>query len=872
MGWPVHSRHSTRSTGSITAHTFLTGYRSDAARRPLAISIGLILAGASAAYAQQTPGPQVGDSATTTDSLAEVTVTAQRRSQNVQDIPINISVVSGEELSRGGITDINQLAQIVPGLVTVNAGPATRGNTDEFTLRGLRTDGPGGAGSNGTDIPSQSVSPVSTYFGETPVFFPLALHDIEQVEVLRGPQGTLYGSGAQAGTVRFIPKRPTFDDFNGEVDASAGYTNGANGKANGSVNGVVNLPLAPQLALRLVAGEEHLAGFINQVDLWKRQGTGYLAPAAASVPGDPFSGPVLAPINKGTNSSNEVYARAALRWKPADSVDLQLDYLHQNTKVDDVQSSNPAYSGGVVNLGVGGNFPNSSVIERPGGTYDATNAALQPYDDTIDLFSLVATIDFGFATFTSATSNYINDSYSATEVIGNFDVPAGTNFLTLPYYANYPRALALEITPVEERSFTQEVRLVSKAPSAVDYVVGAFYRDQRIDSDTQQILPGITAYRNLIGTPQQYQGLPDLVYGYSRDTQFIDRAIFGEITVHPTASWQITGGTRFFWQSFDNATTELLPVCGAGCAGDGVNPTGLNNTQIQTTADSHIFKLNTSYDLTEHTKIYATYSEGFRPGGANALPTTGAFASLPKYQTYQSDLAKNYEVGLKGTAWDQRVRFSADAFLINLSNFQFGFSTLSGIPATFNGSEAQSKGTELEIQARVTSRLSMTFGHSYTDAIVKQSVQLFDLGFCGTPVCPLTSLPAGARLPGVPKNTLTAGLDYLLPLGGIAGNSLSTNYHLDAAYRGSAGSVIDPTNRSYWVIPSSTTVNASISLLQGTALTYDLFVDNVTDTPGYSGGRGTVQNPETLQPLPNFTATRVVARPRTIGLRIHYRF
>ena len=858
-------------------------------RRSLAASISLVLASASSVHAQQPHGQPSGATVGKLDNmLEEVTVTAQRRTQSVQDIPYNISVVGGDELARTGTTGFNELAHIVPGLTIVDAGPAARGNTNDFTLRGLRTDGPGGAGNNGTDVPAQTVNSVSTYFGETPVFFPVALHDIERVEVLRGPQGTLYGSGAQAGTVRFIPRRPSFEAFDGEVSASGSFTNQADGKANGSVDGVLNVPVSPQLALRVVAGGERLAGFINQVALWQRQGSGFFAPPTLSVPGDVTSGPVLAPTKKGTNSSEQVYARAAMRWQPAAAWDLQLDYLHQHTKVDDVQTANPAYPGGVENLSAGGPpsspnfpfpypFPNASFTVPAGGTYNATNAALQPYEDTIDVVSAVASVELGFATFTSATSFYKDDSYAATEIIGNFVIPGSTNFLLYPYYANYPRALGLETTPVKENSFTQEIRLVSNRASKVDYVVGAFYRNQRVTSDTHQLLPGITQYRQDVLFPQPQavaNAIPDLEFNYDRNTRFVDEALFGELTVHPTNAWQVTGGARFFRQSFDNTTVQQIPLCGSGCSVDPADPTGLSSATIHTNVNDHVLKLNTSYDLSRNTKVYATYSEGFRRGGANALPTTGAYKSRDIYETFQPDLAKNYEVGVKGTAFEQRLRFSADAFVIDLSNFQFAFSTLSGIPATFNGSKAQSKGTEIELQARISSRLNLSVGHAYTDATVKESIQLYDYGFCvnPNPFCLMTSLPAGARLPGVPKHTVTAALDYLVPLSGATAGGWSLNFHVDVAYRGAAGSVIDPTSRSYWVVPSSTIANLAVALAARSAWSYDLFINNLTDAAGYSGGRGTAQDPLTLQPLPNLTATRVVTRPRTVGLRARYRF
>ena len=861
--------------------------RSSASRRSIATSISLILAAAPVAHAQLATAPQPQNSATKSDMLEEIIVTAQRREQNVQAIPYNISVVGADELTRTGTTGLSELARIVPGLTAVDAGPAARGNTNDLTLRGLRTDGPGGAGNNGTDVPAQAVNSVSTYFGETPVFFPIALHDIERVEVLRGPQGTLYGSGAQAGTIRFIPKRPSFDAVSGDISASGSSTENADGKANGSIDAVLNLPLSQQLALRLVAGDEHLAGFINQVAVWQRNGAGLYAPATSSVPSDLYSGPVIEPTHKGTNSSDQWYARAALRWRPADAWDLQLDYLHQNTQVDDVQTSNPTYPGCVVDLTVGrdcgsssaGFFPSntSSFLVPAGGDYNATNAALQPYEDKSDLASLVAVVDLGLATFTSATSYYHGDSTATSEIIGNFVIPGSTNYLYFPYYQNYPRALGLETTPVTENSFTQEMRLVSNHGDKFDYVAGIFYRNQRIASDTRQYLPGITQYRIDVGFPQDptvAATLPDLEFNYDRQTRFVDEALFGEVTFHATSAWQFTGGVRYFHQSFKNSTFQQIPLCGAGCsdANHSADPTGLSVSQIDTSTNDQVYKLNTAYDLSPNTKIYATYSEGYRRGGANALPTTGAYASLPQYQTFKPDLAKNYEVGIKGTALDQRLRYSVDAFLIDLSTFQFAYSNLSGIPATYNGGSARSKGGELELQARATNRLSVTFGYTYTDATVTQSLQLYDLGFCGDPTCLLVSLKSGALLPGVPKNTVNAALDYLMPLAHAGSAPWSINFHADAVYRDSATSVIDNTSRSYWVIPSSTTVNSSVALFTGSNWNYSLFVNNLTNEAGYSGGRGTAQDPTTLQPLPNFTQTRVVARPRTFGLRVGYKF
>ena len=273
-------------------------------------------------------------------ALAEIVVSAQKRTQSLQDVPYNISAISGDSLRDSGVVSINSLTQSVPGLMNVDEGPAERAGNNNFILRGLRTDPPGG-GSAGAEYQNLTVSPVSTYFGETPVFFQVPLDDLERVEVLRGPQGTLYGSGSQAGTIRFIPKRPGFDAFTAEVSADGSYTEySPNG--NGSVHAILNVPIADHFALRLVAGEDHLGGFVNAVD---RVRLGPDATPVPSIPGDLTSGFVLGPVQKGTNSSDQYFARAALRWQPMDTVDLQLEYLHQHTSMADSQWGS-AWSGG----------------------------------------------------------------------------------------------------------------------------------------------------------------------------------------------------------------------------------------------------------------------------------------------------------------------------------------------------------------------------------------------------------------------------------------------------------------------------------------------------------------------------------------------
>ena len=817
-------------------------------------------------------------------TIPEIVVTAQRRTESIQDVPYNITVVDPTQIAASGATSLNDLTRVVPGLVTVDTGEGARGRTDNLTLRGLRTDSPGG-GQTVVEVPGQSVSPVSTYFGETPVFFPMPLYDIDRVEVLRGPQGTLYGSGSQAGTIRFVPTRPQFDQFSGEVEATVSDTAHASefDNLNRDIKGFVNLPLADHLALRIVGGREHDGGFINNVDLFERQGTGVLATPTPSVPGVLTSGPVIAPEQRNTNTTDQWFARAALRWQPVGTVDLQLNYVHQYIDSANAQYSNPGYAGGQLNLTTPNpapvsaqnpaHWPNSSFNLNPGGTYDSTAFTLSPYTDTIDLFSLDATVDLGFATLTSASSYYDDNTLAVADYTPAFFSNAGFNFNLYPPYNYYPRMLPIQEVPANDHAVIQELRLVSSGDNRFDYVVGAFYERELGSVQFHQYMPGIQDYLAYSGQPNP-SAYGDQLWNYIRDTTFQDAAGFGELTWHVTHDWQVTGGVRVFHQSFDTSSSSSFLLCGALCSASLTSATGLSTSASSLTTNRAVKKLNTSYDLTPTLKVYATYSEGFRRGGANALPLSGAYATLPQYQTFSPDFAKNYEVGIKGSFLDRRFQYSADLYRINLTNFQFDGEDFSYFPATYNGKTARSQGVELELHAALTRETQLSLGYDYTQAKVTQTFQLLDyptyatipsLGGNGQPAVlfdgPIT---AGTKLPGIPMNTFSFALDQTVPLS-VMSRPASLKLHVDGAYRSATTATILTATSFNWTIPQSFSGNARATFAPGGPLTYDLFVNNFTDCTCYSGGQN-------IQSSPNYSRDRYVARPRTIGLSVRYDF
>jgi iron complex outermembrane receptor protein len=820
-------------------------------------------------------GPTSDDNAL---GLQEVIVTAQRRSQSVQDVPYNISAVDGAQIAQSGAVSLNDLTRVVPGLTTVDEGGSARGGTNNLTLRGLRTDSPGG-GRGGMELPGNTVSSVSTYFGETPVFFPMPLYDVERVEVLRGPQGTLYGSGSEAGTIRFVPNRPDFHSASAEVQLDANKSEYSDDPGRGIV-AIGNLPVTDTLAIRGVAGRTHDGGYIDNVSLWQRQGTGPFAIPTPSIPGDLTSGPVLQPLQRDTNYSDKWFVRGAIRWMPSDSVDLQVDYLHQHIYSNNSSYANPGFPGETLDMTtpvstpVGPNnpavYPHSSFYVPPTSTYESTAYALTPYWENIDLVSGVATIDLGLATLTSSTSFYNNRSTGVSDYTAVFDNPGQFNYNNYYPYNNYPRALLDQPTEVSDKSIVQELRLVSNGVHLLDYVAGLYFQHQDGSEHQDQRIPGIVNYLNYTGQPNPSQ-LGDVTELYERNTRFTDEAVFGELTYHPTHAWQITGGARVFHQSFANNSLGELPLCGAICSTDLVNPLGVWPSSATQSITRAVEKINTSYDFSNNLKVYVTYSEGFRRGGASALPTAGAFASLPSYQTFTPDVAQNYEIGVKGSALEHRVRYSADIYRINLNNFQFDSYNLAAIQVVYNGKTARSQGVELELEAALTRQTSLTFGYNFTDAKVTRSFEFFDyppyaleptLGGTGQTASvfggPIT---AGTRLPGVPKSTATAGVDQTVPLP-VSG---SVTLHIDGAYRSSSTGDISPSSPYYWTIPSSFIGNLRASWDATDKVSYQAYINNFTGNVGYTGG-------SYVQTFANYARYRNVTRPRTYGLQLRFKF
>jgi hypothetical protein len=219
-----------------------------------------------------------------------------------------------------------------------------------------------------------------------------------------------------------------------------------------------------------------------------------------------------------------------------DKVDLQLDYVYQDTNVADLQASNPNYKGSPVDYGSGAGYSDSGYYVPAGGRYVNTLPEKSPYENRINLVSGTAMVDFGLASFTSVTSYYQNNTDAVDDTsyyYGSHDGGVTPGLIT--YYANYPRFMAITTDGNHERTFSQEVRLVSNWTQRWDYVVGGYFQEQKTSNIMNQVAPGISAFATAIGTPGASPKVGDQIYYISRDGHFKDRAVFAELTAHLTS-------------------------------------------------------------------------------------------------------------------------------------------------------------------------------------------------------------------------------------------------------------------------------------------------------------------------------------------------
>ncbi|MFC6977764.1 TonB-dependent receptor [Microbulbifer taiwanensis] len=688
----------------------------------------------------------------------------------------------------------------------------------------------------------------------TPIFANFLLKDIERVEVLRGPQGTLYGSGAMGGTVRYIMNKPDIEETMVKASTSLSQTDGSGGN-NYSADVILNLPLGDKAAFRFSGGTVDNAGVIDYVNLYElADGKPVVKTddgSCVSVKDPSLTAEEIA-FNGSCYTSREdadtveiTHARAALRVDFSDSVSAIATYQTQSDEIGARRA-----------VSLGGNLLGDSY-----GDDDLGSTMLEPSEREVDLFSLEVEADLGFATLTSTTSKYEHTGNGWRDNTSLW--VTGRDWFHWLYTGN-PRPVAHVDAGYSEEALVQEFRLVSNSDGSVDWVAGAYYMDQERETYNLSYLLGLDEYGRAcadIGAACAADGqwwvgysLQETDFDYTRQETFEDLAVYGELTYHISDSFHLTGGLRWFNNALTNDTALGFPLF----AGDSVDFEEYPDQE----EDDIQFKLNASWDISESLMAYATYSEGFRRGGSNAVPCGGFFVepNCEAASTYGKDTAQNYELGLKGET--DRARYSANVFYVDWQDPQLNTATY--VWAFFmaqNGDSAATSGLELDAEFALTDSLRLHAGYTYTKAELTADL----VG----PQAGNLIAEDGHQLPGIPENVATIALShrYFISEGMELASRIGGYYQSQTINSVQDTSIQDEHDAfSLW--------NASASLLTDSWV-LSLYAKNLLNDEGVTGSYPSAYMSTDTGIFENYYGNnqrQYITTPRTIGLSASYTF
>ncbi|HEY0748862.1 MAG TPA: TonB-dependent receptor [Steroidobacteraceae bacterium] len=734
--------------------------------------------------------------------LDEVVVTANKlNTQRVLDIPTSIQAISGDALKLAGDYQFMDIAGDIPGLSVQDLGPGDK----KYVIRGINSTGD---------------STIGLYYGEAVISgsnandgggftSDIRLYDLDRIEVLRGPQGTLYGASSMSGTIRFIPKSPDLNSMGGYLSVEGSAT--AHGGGNYNVNGEGNLPLIDGvLALRLVGWEAKDSGYIDQI----RVGTVGLI--------------------KGVNNDDVAGGRAILRYQPNEALNIEASYTGQKETSNGSSRYTPA---GVLSWGT---TPDPVTKANPipkvfGCDLCNTDVTQSPWVDNLSVYGLKFDYKFAGGTLTGTTNQYnrkLNFNFDSTPILVSFGVPVP----------------AESIEPQTRNLNSSELRYASAFDSSVNFVAGV-YRQY----ETNNLIVNVIATDDL-GLPSgpfsransqdalNFPGVGNTFFGRTDDRTTTEYAGFGEVTWKITDALSATGGVRYFTESLEGVQEQTHPFGGfppSGQPGPIADPSQTFNKVT--------WKENISYKVSDGLLAYETVSTGFRGGGLNAV--SEPFEPIPR--SFSPDNLINFELGAKGRLAGGMFDYQADAYLIRWNNIQVNETTADGaFNYTGNAGTAKVKGVEFEFGVRPIEYFRASIAGSYQHAYLTQGATATQK--MANPTLGVT----GEDIPNVPKFQVDVGLNYTRPINS-AWNGLVV---ADANYRGAVDSYF-ASNKFNIPLSSYTLVNLR-SGVENNLWSITAFARNLTNKRAEVSAINSSQDPEAL----------LTVRPRTIGVTVNRNF
>lgn len=681
---------------------------------------------ASQATAQTAGGGAAGAGAEVAEQNDEIVVTATLRASTVQDVPFSINAQTEADIQRSGSTTLEDLSRNVAGLTIQNLGPGQ----SQVAIRGVS------AGQVVRDQPGVKEQ-VGVYLDDSAIslslFTPdLDLFDLNRVETLRGPQGTLFGSGSVGGTIRYITNKPRVDRVEGTVEGNFNLIDGDD--VGGHVKGAVNLPLSDTLAVRAVGYYTRYGGFVDAI----REGGG---------------------VDENVNSGERVGGRVALLFQPTDAISITPRVLYQEITADGFNRQD------VFNL-----YGNRFTTTRPQVTFDEREQYLllrEKFRDQTFIADLTGTVDLGGVALTSVTTYIDRDilaSRDASALSGSVSVDLGFPDAAVLLPSNLRDTTKLE-------TITQEVRLQSSGSGPFQWLLGGFYT--KIDREYQQILPtpgydaatdavlgaGISAsLRNGFG--------PDSPYNAFLPYDIEQLAVFGEAS-YEFGRLTLTAGGRYY----DFEETRRFVSGGLFANGD--------NRTDTTKSDGFTPRFLASFEAADNVTINAQAAKGFRLGGVNdplnlPLCSAGDAALFGGFQNYDDETLWNYELGVKSQFGG--VTFNAAAFRTEISNLQVTLDAGScSSRIVFNVEDAHTQGIEVEVAATPMRGLDLALNGTLVESEFDSTLP--------EPLATSTGIRNGNRLPSVPKFQLSANATFTRSINDATDAFVSASFqHVGSRY------------------------------------------------------------------------------------------
>jgi outer membrane receptor protein involved in Fe transport len=767
-------------------------------------------------------------------SLEVIEVTATRRSGSIQAAPLNITALDADVMKDQNISELADVARWVPGLTITDQGGRSG---SPIIVRGLNTNSSGPSSDGGT---------VATYINEIPVSVDMRLVDVERVEVLIGPQGTLYGAGTLGGAIRYMLKEPELDFISGEVFGDVFQTQESD-SVGGETGFIFNLPLIEdKLAVRTSLNIYEDPGFIDYAYTVREPGVSITDPDWTN----------LDAVNsnlknvKDANGETTTTGRISLRYKANESFEGTLNYFYQK---QDTEGRSIVHHNSL--------NENNGLNDRI-GKYESAYRFEEPREKEDQLLSLELKADLGFAELVSATG------ISHFEADGQRDQ---TDLLIrLDYgYEEFPSFSAFTRELDEVDTFTQELRLVSQSDSDLSWIVGGFYNKTDTDASSREFTPGFDQFAvdNFGGAQLRPDSLEYLEITGSKVTE---SALFGEVGYQVTDKLDITIGARFYEYDVKSKAAFDFPLANTLYEGAAPDEVSVNFEENEAGDNGNLFKFNAKYQFTDSVMAYATISEGFRIGGSNGLvpcPTplpedqqTGC--GTPDEMLYDADTTTNYELGFKSTWMRSQLHFNAALFNVDWDNAQIaGATTVGQLPYLSNAGSANAKGIEIATRAILSDSFTAYATYAYTKAeLTSDAPYLFNAD--GT-----DGAKDGDRLPGSPEHQFSMGINYQTEV--LNDKTLDINYGLTAQ-----SDVISKVGLrdNGEALPGYSLSNISAKLTAD-AWSTTLYIDNLFNKYAVTSVRRsdadiTTANGADIQRNYGY----FINRPLTVGIKFNYKF